>query len=71
MPFITEELYASISKREEGDRLLTSSWPAYDDSLKKNEAVIQMTWLQSVITEIRSVRADMNVPVKAEINLLV
>ncbi len=71
MPFITEELYASIAQREEGDRLLTSAWPVYDDGLLDDDAVKKMQWLQNIITEIRSVRADMHVPAGAKIDLLV
>ena len=71
MPFITEELYASIGKREKDERLLTSKWPEYSESLIHNDSVQKMSWLQDTITEIRSVRADMNVPAKAEIDLLV
>ncbi len=71
MPYITEELYASIGKREAGDRLLTSAWPVYGDELLDNEAVQKMEWLQNVVTEIRSVRADMNVPAGAKVELLV
>ncbi|MGH1378279.1 MAG: valine--tRNA ligase [Alphaproteobacteria bacterium] len=71
MPYITEELYSSIGKREAGDRLLTSAWPVYGDDLLDNEAVQQMEWLQNVVTEIRSVRADMNVPAGAKVELLV
>jgi len=71
MPYITEELYASIATREKDDRLLTSKWPAYDESLLNEDAAKKMEWLKSVVTEIRSVRADMNVPAKAKIELLV
>ncbi len=71
MPYITEELYASISKREENERLLTSAWPEYEESLLNDNAAEKMKWLQSLITEIRSVRSDMNVPAGAKIKLLV
>ena len=71
MPYITEELYASIAPRAEGVRLLTSDWPDYSDALLNADAVSEMEWLKSVIAEIRSVRADMNVPAGAKIQLLI
>ncbi len=71
MPYITEELYASIATRDEGTRLLTSKWPDYGDDLLNADSVVKMEWLQRVITEIRSVRADMNVPAGAKIDLLI
>ncbi len=68
MPFITEELYGTIAKRK--SNLITSSWPEY--KLKIDAAAeSEMAWLQTMISEIRSVRMDMNVPAGAKITLLV
>ncbi len=69
MPYVTEELYAQIAKRS--DTLLTSSWPDYPKSLIKKEASDEIAWAQKVISEIRSVRSDMNVPAGAKIALVV
>lgn len=71
MPYITEELYRQIAKRSDGDRLLTSDWPQYDNALRDDDAALKMKWLQNVVTEIRSVRSDMNVPAGAKVDLLV
>ena len=71
MPFITEELYASLAAREAGTTILTSNWPVYADALKDEAAAQEMGWVQRMISEIRSVRADMNVPAGAQIQLLV
>ena len=71
MPYITEELYASICKREEGVRLISSAWPSYDVKLKKEKSATEMDWLIRFISEIRSVRSDMNVPAGAKIQLLI
>jgi valyl-tRNA synthetase len=71
MPYITEELFEKIAKRDEGQWLLNSEWPDYDERLRSKEAVEKIEWVIKIITEIRSVRADMNVPAKAEIELQV
>ena len=71
MPFVTEELYGQIAKREEGDTLLTAAWPDYPKALIKKEAAAEIAWAQKVISEIRSVRSDMNVPAGAKIALVV
>lgn len=71
MPYITEELYASIAKRPKGALLMGQGWPVYDDGLKDADAASKIDWVQRVIGEIRSVRADMNVPIKAKIDLMV
>lgn len=71
MPFITEELYGKIAKRKDGQWLLNSAWPEYDQKMNYAEASKEVEWMIKVISEIRSVRADMNVPAKAQVELLV
>ncbi len=71
MPFFTEELYAQMAERPANTMLLTTSWPEYPDALKNTDAVQEMSWLMRLISEIRSVRSDMNVPAGAKITLLV
>lgn len=69
MPYITEELYGQIAKRK--DTLLTSAWPDYPKALIKKESADEIAWAQKIISEIRSVRSDMNVPAGAKIALVV
>jgi valyl-tRNA synthetase len=71
MPFITEELYAEIAKRPEGTLLLQKQWPEYSEKLIAPAAADEIDWLIRAISDIRSVRADMNVPAKAMIKLVV
>lgn len=71
MPFVTEELFQSIAKREEGERLLNSAWPAYPQSFVQNAAATEIEWVQKAISTIRSVRSDMNVPAGAKIAMVV
>lgn len=71
MPYVTEELYANIAKHAKEDRLLVSQWPDYPASFVKAEAQTEIAWLTKFISEIRSVRSDMNVPAGAKIELLV
>ena len=69
MPYITEELNKVMMGSDE--LLMLQSWPDYS-ALKADDAAQQkMEWLISIISEIRSVRADMNVPAGAKIDLLV
>lgn len=71
MPFITEELYTSIAKRPADAMLLKGEWPDYPAELKSDCAHKQIEWVMNVISEIRSIRADMNVPAKAQVALMV
>jgi valyl-tRNA synthetase len=70
MPTITEELREKLNIQTEGQFLMTSPWPEYDLELD-GCASQKMDWLIRIISEIRSVRADMNVPASAKIKLLV
>ncbi len=75
MPFITEELYEARAQEEkegaERPLLLQTAWPNYDHLGVDEGATEKMTWLIRIISEIRSVRADMNVPAGAKVQLLV
>lgn len=69
MPFVTEDLYAQRVSDEQ--LLISMEWPTYDESLVEGCSAQKMDWLIRIISEIRSVRADMNVPGGAKIPLMV
>ncbi|RIK94451.1 MAG: valine--tRNA ligase [Proteobacteria bacterium] len=70
MPFVTEELWHALGAKRDND-LILSSWPTGLDALVDSAACAEMQWLIKLITEIRSVRAEMNVPPAAKAKLLV
>lgn len=69
MPFLTEEIWQHISERTEKEALIISEWPkvkAYD------EAFIQdFDFATEVISGIRTIRKDKNIPFRDEIALRV
>ncbi|MFQ5939419.1 MAG: valine--tRNA ligase [Alphaproteobacteria bacterium] len=69
MPFITEELWAEMSPTRAAP-LITAEWPGPDDGLGDGAAA-EMEWVVGAISQIRAVRAEMNVPPAARIPLLV
>ncbi|MDV3250791.1 valine--tRNA ligase [Devosia sp. BK] len=72
MPFVTEELWAETGKfgtpRE--NLLILTEWPAYE-GLEDAAADEDLAWLIEVISNVRSVRAEMNVPASAKLQLVV
>jgi len=70
MPFITEELSEAMCDSKQ-ELLMEGRWPEYPANYRNAESARAMDWLIAVISEIRSVRADMNVPAGAKIKLLV
>ncbi|MDX9688891.1 MAG: valine--tRNA ligase [Alphaproteobacteria bacterium] len=69
MPYITEELWEHVVG--DGTMLITTRWPSYDTGLATKEAQNEMNWVVRVITAIRGVRAELNVPASAKIETLV
>ncbi|MDH3382332.1 MAG: valine--tRNA ligase, partial [Flavobacteriaceae bacterium] len=75
MPYVTEELHANllgldkVSENKE-DWLMTKSWPVFADNITDVDSQDEINWVLDVITSIRSVRADMNVPASAKIKML-
>jgi valyl-tRNA synthetase len=58
MPFITEALWAEFGDGEK-KALALSRWPAPDFS---DQAASEIDWLVELVSAIRSVRSEMNVP---------
>ncbi len=69
MPFITEELWGSIAESRD-DMLIISQWPELPESLIDENASKDIEWVQTLITNLRSVRADMNIPPSKKAPLL-
>ena len=67
MPFVTEELWQQTGKREA--MLIESAWPELSEDLVDLSADVEMDWVIRLISEVRAVRAEMNVPAKAKIGL--
>ncbi len=71
MPFITEELWAKTAGQQARTQMLVlSQWPDLD-GLANAEADQEIGALIELINEVRSVRAEMNVPGGAKVPLLV
>ena len=67
MPFMTEELW---SNRTRAKMLVHADWPTYGGELVDEAADAEITWVISVIENIRSARAQMNVPAGAFVSLV-
>jgi len=72
MPFVTEELWAETGKfgPARDSMLITTEWPSHE-GLENAEADAELAWLIDVISNIRSVRSEMNVPAGAKLQMVV
>ncbi|WP_372928813.1 valine--tRNA ligase [Methyloceanibacter sp.] len=72
MPFVTEELWEK--RAPEGTRretlLMLTEWPTHL-GLQNAKADAEMDWVIRFVTEVRSVRAEMNVPAGAKVPLVI
>jgi valyl-tRNA synthetase len=69
MPFITEELWQRMGP-EDARLLIVDDWPIVYEGILDDEAAAEMGWVVTLISHIRAVRAEMNVPPKAQLVLL-
>ena len=68
MPFVTDELWQKTGIG--ADHIMRSDWPSFDLSLIDEKADEQLNWVIGLITEIRSIRAEMNLPASAKLNIM-
>ena len=69
MPHITEELWHATAKRDQD--LILSAWPDLSGVTTDAAAVDEVNWLINTISEVRSVRAELNVPAGAKIPAII
>ena len=64
MPFITEELWAELGREGPArtELLAASAWPDLPDTFADTGAEAEIGWLVDLVTDVRQLRAEMNVP---------
>lgn len=62
MPFITEEIWHKVEPGREESSLMTQRLPEADRSAIDAAAVLEMTFLQSLVEGVRTIQGEMNVP---------
>jgi valyl-tRNA synthetase len=68
MPYVTEELWQRMAD-DRPTMLVLDAWPDYGDALVDDAASAEMDWVIRLISAVRSVRSEMNVPPGARIPL--
>ncbi|MCR4907438.1 MAG: valine--tRNA ligase [Lachnospiraceae bacterium] len=64
MPFVTEEIYCTLSEETGGegyDSIMIAPWPAYSDELAFRKEAGDIDYIREAIRGVRNVRAQMNV----------
>jgi valyl-tRNA synthetase len=67
MPFVTEELFEQAGG---AGPLITAAWPNHATVKVDDSAAAEMDWVIRMISEIRAMRSEMNVPPAAQLTLI-
>jgi valyl-tRNA synthetase len=62
MPFVTEELWQNLKKRNDGQSISIAEFPAPDEKYIDDNADQAMNYVQDIIVSIRTIRSEMDVP---------
>jgi valyl-tRNA synthetase len=70
MPFVTEEIYQLMKERSKGESISTSEFPKVKKELINPQADKDMEVVENIVTAIRNIRGEMNIPPSKKINVL-
>ena len=67
MPFVTEELWSKLAEfgAPRDSMLISAQWPVFPDGWVDAEAEAEIGWVIDLVSEVRSIRSEMNVPPSA------
>lgn len=67
MPFVTEELWKKLADfgSPRNSMLISAKWPVFPDAWVDEEAEAEIGWVIDLVSEVRSIRSEMNVPPSA------
>jgi valyl-tRNA synthetase len=69
MPFLTEELWEQVGLTGSG-RLISADWPKIDPAAIDAEATADLDWVIRLVSNVRALRTEMNVPPAAQVKLI-
>jgi valyl-tRNA synthetase len=70
MPFVTEELWQLIQERKSGESISASEFPKVKKDLINPQADREMESVENIVTALRNIRGEMNIPPSKKINVL-
>ena len=71
IPFITEEIWQSLSTRNNSKSIMTQPFPKNKNLELNKDSVAIIEWLKAFVTNVRQIRSEMSIPPKKKINILV
>ena len=71
IPFITEEIWQSLSTKNNLKSIMTQPFPRNKNLESNKDSVAIIEWLKAFVTNVRQIRSEMSIPPKKKINILV
>ncbi len=69
MPFITEEIWQMLDERKSCESISITSFPEFNEKMIDEEAEKEIEFVQNIVTAIRNIRGEMNIPPAKQINV--
>lgn len=69
MPFVTEEIWQLMKERKDGESISITEFPSYDERKINKDAVQEIDFVKDVVTALRNIRGEMNIPPSKKINV--
>ncbi|HBD18827.1 MAG TPA: valine--tRNA ligase [Arenimonas sp.] len=72
VPFVTEEIWQAVAPKLgiAGDSVSTQPWPSLDETQRNPAAAADIEWLKAAVTQLRSIRSQMNIAPSKAVPLL-
>lgn len=71
MPFITEEIWQRIRSRDPKEAMIVAPWPKLNKDYILDNDLVAFETIQKMVSSIRNIRAEFNVPPTTDINILI
>lgn len=71
IPFITEEIWQSMSEDNAKRSIMKSSFPSSNDWMADDDSAAKSEWLKNFVSSVRQIRSEMNIPPKQSISIII
>ena len=71
IPFITEEIWQSLSEDNKKRSIMKADFPSSNDWRVDDEIVANTEWLKNIVSSVRQIRSEMNIPPNESIKIII
>ena len=71
IPFITEEIWQSLNEDNKRRSIMKADFPSSNEWRVDDEIVANTEWLKNIISSVRQIRSEMNIPPNESIKIII